>query len=173
MHCSSIPATRFVVNQQTFCGSGDPSAYHDEIPIGTTTVAAAMTPTCQALASSPSLMGVDVLTLALSHELVEAVTHSLVNSNRAYTGIDPDHILWAIALSGAEVADLCENEQPVSLVPADVGYPVQRIWSNVGAKAGTGPCVPVPPGEISSRPWPSCRTAPPTRPPRTGPVPSP
>ena len=93
-------------------------------------------------------MGVDVLTLALSHELVEAVTDPFVNSNPAYTGIDPDHILWAIAISGAEVADLCENEQPVSLVPADIGYPVQRIWSNVGAKAGTGPCVPVPPGEI-------------------------
>jgi hypothetical protein len=142
------PLTRLVVNEQTFCGSGDPSAYHDEIPLGTMSVAVAIIPTCQALANSPSLKGADVLTLTLSHELVEAVTDPLVNSNPAYTGIDPDHILWAIALNGAEVADLCENELPASLVPPDVGYPVQRIWSNAGAKAGTGPCVPVPPGEI-------------------------
>jgi hypothetical protein len=142
------PATRLVVNGQSFCGSGDPSAYHDELTIGTTPVPVAIIPTCGMLANSPSLMGADVLTLALSHELVEAVTDPLVNSNPAYTGIDPDHILWAIALNGAEVADLCENELPNALIPPDVGYPVQRIWSNAGAKAGTGPCVPVPPGEI-------------------------
>lgn len=142
------PVTRLVVDGQTFCGKGDPSAYHDELTIGTTPVAVAIIPTCGMLGSSSSLTGVDVLTLALSHELVEAATDPLVKSSPAYTAIDRNHILWAVALNGAELADLCENDQPVGTTPDDIGYPVQRIWSNAGASAGTGPCVPVPPGEI-------------------------
>ena len=143
-----VELARLVVEGLTFCGKGDPSAYHDELTIGTTPVAVTVIPTCGMLASAQSVTGVDVLTLALSHELVESVTDPLARSNPAYTAIDRDHILWAIALNGAEVADLCENEQPVFARPDDIGYPVQRIWSNAGAKAGTGPCVPVPAGEI-------------------------
>lgn len=142
------PATKFVIEGLTFCGRGDPSAFHDELTVGTTPVAVTIIPTCGTLASAQSLTGVQVLTLTLSHELVESVTDPLARSNPAYTAIDRDHILWAIALNGAEVADLCENEQPVFATPGDIGYPVQRIWSNAGAKAGTGPCVPVPAGEI-------------------------
>lgn len=142
------PTTNLLIQGQTFCDSGAPSSYHDELMIGTMPVAVAIIPTCNVLANAPSVTGVGVLTLALSHELVEAVTDPLVNSHPAYSGIDRDHILWAIAIRGAEVGDLCENEQPLAVTPADLGYPVQRIWSNASAKAGTGPCVPVPPGEM-------------------------
>src|SRR5439155_8196592 len=69
------------------------------------------------------------------------------DSAPAFLDVDPPHALWTSALGGAEIADLCENEEPNLIVPEDIGYPVQRIWSNQSAHAGTGPCVPVPPGE--------------------------
>lgn len=142
------PATAITAMGQTFCSDFGPSAYHDEWNLGGVRVPAVVMPTCAVSAADPTLTGVDVLTPSLSHELVEAVSDPFGSSNPAYVGIDGAHVLWAIAMNGAEIGDLCENEQPSLLSPPDVGYPVQRIWSNVSAHAGTGPCVPVPAGEI-------------------------
>ena len=89
-----------------------------------------------------------VITPSLSHELLEAATDPYVRSAPAYLAVDDRHALWAQAVSGGELGDLCENESPSLVVPADLGFPVQRTWSNAGARAGTGPCVPVPAGEI-------------------------
>jgi hypothetical protein len=141
------PVTNVLIQGQTLCRDGAPYSYHDELMVGTTAVAIAIIPTCNELPNVRSVTGVGMVTLALSHELAEAVTNPFVNSQPAYSGIDPAHILWAIAVQGAEVGDLCENEEPLAITPADLGYPVQRIWSNASAHAGTGPCVPVPPGE--------------------------
>jgi len=142
------PATTLVVMGLTLCQPGQPSAYHDEWPVGGLVVPVAVVPTCASFPGQPSLSGVGVVTLALSHELVEAATDPFPNSRPAWSGIDRDHLLWSVAFSGAEVADLCENELPNLVTPGDIGYPVQRIWSNEGARAGTGPCVPTPAGEI-------------------------
>ena len=143
------PATTLVVMGHTLCAAGQPSAYHDEWTVGGMHVPVAVIPSCPTFPGQTTLTGVNVLTLALSHELVEAATDPLVYTQPAYGAIDRDHILWAVAFNGAEVGDLCENEQPLTVTPADIGYPVQRIWSNAAARAGTtGPCLPVPPGEV-------------------------
>lgn len=142
------PATTLRMRDTVFCSSDAASAYHDEWTIAGTAVAVAVIATCNSLAGSPALTGIDVLTPAVSHELVEAATDPFSNSNPAYTGIDIDHVLWALVMNGAEVADLCQNEQPSLTTPADLGHPVQRIWSNANARAGRGPCVPVPPDEV-------------------------
>jgi len=142
------PATTLMVMDLTLCGPGQPSAYHDEWPIGGVEVPVTVVPSCASFPGQPSLTGASVVTLALSHELVEAATDPFPNSRPAWSGIDRDHILWSVAFSGAEVADLCENDLPNLVTPGDIGYPVQRIWSNEGARAGTGPCVPVPAGEV-------------------------
>ena len=142
------PATTLVVMGMTLCQPGQPSAYHDEWSAGGLQVPVAVVPTCASFPGQPSLTGAGVVTLALSHELVEAATDPFPNTRPAWTGIDRDHVLWSVAFSGAEVADLCENDVPNTVTPGDIGYPVQRIWSNEGARAGTGPCVPVPAGEV-------------------------
>jgi hypothetical protein len=142
------PATTLSVMGLTLCQPGQPSAYHDEWPIGAVQVPVAVIPSCASFPGQPSLSGPSVLTLALSHELVEAATDPFPNSRPAWSGIDRDHILWSIAFSGGELADLCENDLPNLVTPGDIGSPVQRIWSNEGARAGTGPCVPVPAGEV-------------------------
>lgn len=135
---------------QTFCEDGTPSANHDElfIPETQTSVAVAFFPTCPTSSTSSTLTGVDVLTPAVSREIVEAATDPFVYSNPAYGELDSSHVLWAVAMNEAEVGDLCENERPNLITPPDIGHPVRRIWSNRSAKAGTGPCVPVPPGEV-------------------------
>ncbi|HEY8926851.1 MAG TPA: hypothetical protein VIU64_20850, partial [Polyangia bacterium] len=142
------PATSLVVMQMPLCQPGQPSAYHDEWSIGGLQVPVAIVPSCASFPGQPALTGMGVVTLALSHELVESATDPFPNTRPAWTGIDRAHLLWSVAFSGAEVADLCENDQPNLVTPGDIGYPVQRIWSNESARAGTGPCVPVPAGEV-------------------------
>ncbi len=142
------PATTLTAMGQVFCKDFGPGAYHDEWTVGGVLVAAAIVPACTASPFDDRLGGADVLTPSVSHEIVEAVTDPFGSSSPAYTGIDGAHVLWAMAVNGAELGDLCENEQPTLVSPSDIGFPVQRIWSNASAHAGTGPCVPVPEGEI-------------------------
>jgi hypothetical protein len=85
--------------------------------------------------------GLDALTLAISHELIEAASDPF---GRGYY-VDPDHYaLLALAGSG-EIADLCEFTD-VWFKPAELGYAVTRTWSNDAALAGHMPCIPALPG---------------------------
>jgi len=142
------PDSTLTMQGQSFCGDGAPSANHDELTISDTHVAVAFFPACSTSSASSTLTGVDVLTPSVSREVVEAATDPFVYSNPAFGMIDGLHSLWAAAIHEEEVGDLCENERPNLITPPDIGYPVQRIWSNRSAQAGTGPCVPVPPGEV-------------------------
>ena len=146
------PDSTLTMQDQTLCGEGAPSANHDELTISEsqseTHVAVAFFPTCATSSASSTLTGVDVLTPSVSREIAEAATDPFVYSNPAYGAIDNRYILWAVAMNEAEVGDLCENERPNLITPPDIGHPVQRLWSNRSAQAGTGPCVPVPPGEV-------------------------
>ena len=146
------PDSALTMQGQTLCGEGAPSANHDELTISEDQseihVAVAFFPSCATSSASSTLTGVDVLTPSVSREIAEAATDPLVYSNPAYGMIDAPHELWAVAMNEAEVGDLCENERPNLITPPDIGHPVQRIWSNASAHAGTGPCVPVPWGEV-------------------------
>jgi hypothetical protein len=141
------PTTSLTAGGMVFCGSGAPAAYHGEAKVSGVTVPMAVIPACSSAAGDPSLTGASVLTPALSHELVEAATDPLSNSAPAFKSIDPAHVMWAVAMSGGEIADLCENDRPHLITPADLGFPVTRVWSNSAARGTGGPCVPVPAGE--------------------------
>jgi hypothetical protein len=142
------PQTTLSFNGVTLCGAGRPSGFHDEWRLGDTSLPVVVIPSCTSSDADSNLTGVNILTPSFSHELLEAATDPYVRTAPAYVTIDSRHALWAAALNGGELADLCENEVPSLVQPADVGFPVQRTWSNAGARAGTGPCVPVPAGEI-------------------------
>jgi hypothetical protein len=135
-----------MVNNMAFCGRG-PAGYHRQATISGVTVPVAVIPTCSATAGDPSLMGASVLTPALSHELTEAATDPFPDSAPAFKSTDPAHVMWAVAMTGGEIADLCENDRPNLITPDDLGFPVVRIWSNAAAMGTAGPCVPVPAGE--------------------------
>ena len=141
-------STKITAQGQVMCGDGAPSGYHMEFSIGGISISGVVVPTCPNFAGDTSLMGVQALTPTISHEIVEASTDPFTTTSPAFFDVDQRHAIWSVAINGGEIADLCENETPDLITPDDLGYPVQRVWSNAAVKAGTGPCVPVPPGEL-------------------------
>jgi hypothetical protein len=120
--------------------------YHSsaQLPSGVS-VPYAIVPRCDQFLS---LTGIDTLTVAASHELIEAATDPFPFNNTAYGDVDPDHVIWALLFGGGELADLCANLPNVDVKPAGFPYTVQRSWSNQAALAGHSPCVPSTPGDI-------------------------
>ncbi len=133
-------------------------AYHDNVAVPLTDggkpteFSYAVIPTC---GTNPN-----DLTAVISHEWVEASTDPFLTSggtfnltggpDSAYFTVDKDHAIWAV-LGGGEAGDLCEpegasNPNFIYLTPPDVGYLVQRIWSNASASASHDPCIPNLPG---------------------------
>ena len=83
---------------------------------------------------------VDDLTASYSHELIEAATDPLVETDVAYGDSDPDNYVMAFT-PGAEVGDYCEYLDAAYIRPFG-GFEVQRTWSNAASLAGKNPCVP-------------------------------
>ena len=81
----------------------------------------------------------DRMTSTTTHELAEAATDPLFYTSPAYASVDDAHAFWMELTGGGEVGDLCEQDL---VTPPDVGYAVQRIWSNDAASAGHDPCIP-------------------------------
>jgi hypothetical protein len=121
----------------------DFGAFHDSVdaPDGTTIIYAVM-PRCDVYktAADVTIMGEDFVTFSASHELLEAATDPQP-AKPAFTGVDPAHQLWGDVFN-SEVGDLCARGQQWAVPPNDVGYKVQRMWSNAAAKAGHDPCIP-------------------------------
>jgi len=90
------------------------------------------------------LGGIDFVTMAATHEFAEASTDP---TGSGYAAVNLAGSGWAITAGGAEVGDLCKLDPTAPITPSDVGFLVQRIWSNAAATAGHDPCVPVPEGD--------------------------
>jgi hypothetical protein len=115
-------------------------AFHYEITLASgQKVAYAVMPRCDQ--GYRNYTGVEELTLAPAHEIAEIVTDPYPGTGATYDLLDfagsADY-----TFEGGEVGDLCEFI-PVSVASdTDVGYPVQRIWSNRAAAASHDPCLP-------------------------------
>ena len=109
-------------------------AYHDEVTQqGAPNAVYALMPRCS---------GLDELTVATSHELVEAATDPHPETMTAWGDhMDGDHLVWEFT-PGAELGDMCEyvHAAPQRLVGS---FLVQRTWSNKSIARGHDPCVPV------------------------------
>ena len=82
------------------------------------------------------------ITLSASHEIVEATTDPIGN-NTYYGFNDAQYLAWDIFQQQQdELADMCEFYIDDGLTEPTTGQAVQRIWSNMGAAAGSYPCVP-------------------------------
>ena len=97
---------------------------------------------------------VDDLTAVVSHEWVEAATDPRIAATgvftlsggpaSAYYSVDQDHLVWEVLSYGGEAGDLCQPEEPAAYItPPDVGYRVQRTWSNALAAGSHDPCAPL------------------------------
>jgi hypothetical protein len=116
--------------------------YHSEVKIGAKTVPYAVMPRC---ASFLDLHGFDVLSVATSHELIEAVTDPRPYTAPTFSNPDDDHAIWGW-YTGGESGDLCTFNDGAFYTPSDYDFLVQRSWSNAAAAAGHDPCVPALPG---------------------------
>jgi hypothetical protein len=106
--------------------------YHFEITAGTTQVGFAVMPRCS---------DIEELTVAASHEYFEWATDPFPETKPAFNKLDDAHWAWQATMIG-ELGDLCTFLDRDNLQPADIGYVVQRQWSNKLSLAGNYPCAP-------------------------------
>ncbi len=119
-------------------GCQDYLAYHSSAVVaGGSEVAYAVIPRCGAFGNNDEL---GVATESASHEMVEAATDPF--SNVAWVDLDDKNGAWDYMSGGGENADLCQDIANVDANPADLGYVVQRSWSNAAAAASHDPCQP-------------------------------
>ena len=119
------------------------AAYHSSFIFGTMPVSYAVIPRCGVQYNQDPL---DELTALSSHELAESATDPQFPSSPAYaTASDYG---WQSLFGGGEIADLCQYLPGSVLVEPQLGYLVERVWSNTEAAAGHDPCVPQPDGDI-------------------------
>jgi hypothetical protein len=127
----------------------DFGGYHNDITLtlatGTIDIAYAVVPEC---GSFGDLQGIDAVTGAASHELLEASTDPYPQDNPAYSDVDNDHLVWEFVLGGGEIGDMCAQFPTSFYTPTGYNHVVQRSWSNVSAMAGHDPCVPALTDEI-------------------------
>lgn len=113
--------------------------YHNEVKVTQTeSIAYAVLPRC---GSFNQLDGIDALTYATSHELVEAVTDQFPMTNAAYQWPELDDIAWAFG-GGGEIGDMCEFNQDAPLLPNDYAFTVQKQWVSSKAWLMHDPCQP-------------------------------
>jgi hypothetical protein len=129
------------------CAQNGFGGYHDTAPLTSGgQVAYAVIPRCTTL---DGLSGIDVLTGAESHELVEASTDPVpTQTGAAFAEPDTADIFWELALGGGEVGDMCAQNPGAFVKDTELGFTVQRIWSNKSAAASHDPCVPLLTGEV-------------------------
>jgi hypothetical protein len=129
-------ATNLMLQGKSACSQGV-GGYHDSTKVNGKSVAYAVIPRCNEL---------DSLTNAASHELAEAATDPYPRTAPGWSGFKEEYLAWEFFQQfQSENGDACEfyRDSMLSAAETDVGFAVQRQWSNVSGKAGHDPCVPV------------------------------
>jgi hypothetical protein len=101
------------------------------------------------------LTGIDHVTGATSHELIESATDPS-RTYFAFSLVDFDHLAWnynGSDVSGSELADICASSEAEIYQRMVGNFVVQRSWSNQAAEANQDPCVPpIPAAYFNSAP---------------------
>jgi len=116
----------------------DLDGYHSDVVVGGG-IDVAYSVVCTCPGFDPGGTDLDQITVAASHELVEAATDPTF-TNPGYAQTDDDHAIWTVATDG-EAADLCQYADTWLWHPADMKYGVQRSYSTAAAAMGHDPCV--------------------------------
>lgn len=134
------PGTTVSLTGTTDATCGNVGAYHDETKVGATRVSFVVMPRCPA----STLSVLDQVTLKTTHEITETVTDPAPRTAPAFYEVDEGHRHWSFMAHGGEVGDLCQDFDSSRYKPTDLGYLIQRAWSNAASKAGHDPCAPIP-----------------------------
>lgn len=116
--------------------------YHDNITTSRGDIPYAVMAECANFGAITNAQ--DMVTIAGSHEIIEAVTDPYPSSNSAYASLDHNGWAMQILLQGnAENGDLCTINAGFIRPSAAYPYLLQRGWSNLAAGAGNAdPCAP-------------------------------
>lgn len=125
----------------------DFDGFHDEASVNGVDVPYAVVCSCPGF-DGPDITDVQQITVAMSHEIVEASTNPHVWTNPAFAQTDDASMIWTL-VAGGEVADLCTFDPDAYAIPDGSTFMVQRSWSNAAAKAGKDPCLPAPAGTFA------------------------
>jgi hypothetical protein len=126
------------VTEQSGTSCTEFGGYHFETSVGSTPISYSVVPRC---GSFGGLNGFEVTSFSTSHEVLEWATDPFPATSPAYMSVDDDHAVWGRVFLG-ELGDLCTQMDSQTL-PPDLGFTVQRTWSNASAKAGHHPCAPI------------------------------
>ena len=85
----------------------------------------------------------DQATVTATHELAETFSDPYWDTSPANFTVAPPYGYWVAGTAGGEIGDMCQAMPSDTFTPADLGYSIQRIWSNEAALAGHDPCQPV------------------------------
>jgi hypothetical protein len=116
----------------------DFGGYHAEVSTSAGSVVYAAMPRCTMSTKFP---GLQYITIATSHELLEASTDPHPFNSPAFNYVDDEDTIINL-MPGAELGDMCEVQR-AAYQPLVGTFMVQRTWSNASAAAGHDPCVPV------------------------------
>jgi hypothetical protein len=106
--------------------------FHSEIDAGGKAVGYAVIPRCS---------DIDDVTVSASHEIFEWATDPFPFTKPAFSKLDDAHWAWEATMFG-ELSDLCTFMDRDNLRPDELGFLVQRHWSNKASLAGNYPCIP-------------------------------
>ena len=120
-------------------GCTDYYGYHFDTMVNNTPTPYAIINSCVPPSIVPTTFDLDTATI--THELVEAVTDPRPFSG--YNGISNSFGAWAFN-GGSELGDMCETNANSFEKVSDLGYTIQRTWSNAGAAGYHEFCVPAP-----------------------------
>ncbi len=127
------PATGAITSCKEFDG------YHTMMTSSGVTFPYAIIARCPS--GSGSQVDLDAVTLTSSHELAEAASDPFYDTNGNTGFMSRGEDAWDFPGGGGEIGDRCFLPDANTKVGV---YNVQRIFSNVAAKAGHDPCVPAP-----------------------------
>jgi hypothetical protein len=133
-----LPQTTDLLLQGKSACSQGVGGYHDSTSVNGKPTAFAIVPRC----GSGNL---DHVTVSASHELAEAATDPYPQTRPGLFGFREEDLAWEFFQQfQSENGDACEFYRDSDLLPSetDVGFAVQRQWSNASGKAGHDPCVP-------------------------------
>jgi hypothetical protein len=133
-----LPRTTTLMLQGKSACSQGVGGYHDSTKVNNVSTAYAIVPRC-------GYSDFDHITLSASHELAEAATDPYPRSRPAWSGFREEDLAWEFFQQfQSENGDACEfyRDSDLAANESDVGFSVQRQWSNASAKGGHDPCVP-------------------------------
>jgi hypothetical protein len=135
-----FPSGTTIINQALKPSCTNFDGYHSEVASGNVAMPYAVAVACDGFYGK-QVTALEQRTIAISRQLVNAVTNPKTVTKPAWFQSDLDDIIWSW-VTGGEAGDMCLDFAPGFVTPSDMTHAIETGWSNAAAAAGGNPCVP-------------------------------